>query len=225
MLDVSIVIPVLDEICALRSKRAHLDKLHSMFREVIFVDGGSVDGSFELLKGVYQCVLSSPPGRAKQMNLGANHAHAKTVLFLHVDTELTQTEFSADIINACWGFFPIQLTGQAFVFRLIEKGINFRSRLFKVATGDQCLFFDREAFLRHGGFVEQRLMEDIEISRRFKTIAKPLVQISPVLTSSRRWEKHGVIKTIVFMWSLQLLYKIGVSTDRLAQWYGYGRSK
>lgn len=95
--------------------------------------------------------------------------------------------------------------------------------MLKVATGDQCLFFDRGQFLSKGGFKEIPLMEDIEISRRFNQQEAPYIVPKKVVSSSRRWLKHGTLRTIIFMWYLQLLYKLGVAPQTLAKKY-YGKS-
>ncbi len=221
MHDISVVIPVLNEIHAIKANMTHFKDIESSCREIIFVDGGSNDGSKEYLEWHFSQVCTAPMGRATQMNVGAKQACGKSVLFLHVDTVLPFNKINENLADAHWGFFCVKLSGRNWTFRFIEKGINFRSKVFRVGTGDQCLFFNRFEFLQLGGFPNQALMEDIEISRIYKRKWKPYIENSPATTSSRRWEKHGVFKVILLMWSLQLLYKLGVSPERLAHWYGY----
>lgn len=220
MHNVSVIVPVLNELSVLKQNFEHYLEIQNQFREIIFVDGGSTDESFAFLKQHFSQVYTSPEGRAKQMNIGAKLASGKLVLFLHADSILPLEKISNSIEEALWGFFFVKLSGKKWIFRLIEKGINFRSWVFKIATGDQCLFFDRKYFLEQGGFVDQPLMEDVEIARRFKKNYSPSMISAPIITSSRRWERQGVLYTILAMWAIQLMYKIGVSPERLARWYG-----
>lgn len=216
---ISIVVPVLNELKTLTSKYDYFRQIEAGECELIFVDGGSSDGSGDFLKSHFRNVYFSAAGRATQMNLGAAQATGRLLLFLHVDTYLPLLSLSAIAQAKSGGFCLLHLTGQARIFRLIERGINWRSRVFKVATGDQCLFFESGVFKRLGGYPDQPLMEDIELARRFKKIASPTIIKAAVTSSSRRWEKHGVLKTVLLMWWLQLLYRLGVSPHRLARYY------
>jgi hypothetical protein len=79
----------------------------------------------------------------------------------------------------------------------------------------------RDAFVLAGGFPEIDLMEDIALSRRLKPRSPPLCIRDPVITSGRRWEKHGVMRTILLMWRLRLAYYFGGNPAALARRYGY----
>jgi hypothetical protein len=97
--------------------------------------------------------------------------------------------------------------------------MNWRSRLSGIATGDQGIFIHRGLFQQVGGFPLQPLMEDIEISRRLKRLARPVCLPGPLVTSSRRWETKGIIRTILLMWMLRFAYWGGVKPKHLARLY------
>jgi hypothetical protein len=97
--------------------------------------------------------------------------------------------------------------------------MNLRSRLSGIATGDQGIFVRRKAFDEIGGFPEIPLMEDVAISRRLRRVDRPFCPRQCVVTSSRRWEQRGVLRTIVLMWRLRLLYALGADPAELARSY------
>ena len=168
-------------------------------------------------------VLESERGRARQMNVGASVARADVILFLHADTALPSDALDAVrqaiAAGALWGFFRVRLAGRHPLLRIVERLMNWRSRLTAIATGDQAIFVRRDVFRVLGGFAPIELMEDIELCARLKTFGRPTCLASTVVTSSRRWETRGVLRTIVQMWMLRALYALGVSPRRLARWY------
>lgn len=217
----SIIIPVLNEAETIARCLRPLQGLRKDGHEVIVVDGDSRDNSVALAGPLCDKVLSSRPCRAIQMNAGAGEAAGDYLLFLHADTFLP-----ADIRplislaeKRAWGRFDIHLSGQAWGFRVIETCINLRSRLSGIATGDQALFIQHELFNEIGGFPELALMEDIAISKLLKKISRPICLPARVESSSRRWEKNGLIKTILTMWLLRALYFFGCDPARLARHY------
>ncbi len=121
-----------------------------------------------------------------------------------------------------WGFCRVNLSGRRLAFRLIEHSMNLRSRLTRVATGDQMLIVRADCHREAAGFAEIPLMEDVEYSKRLRSLAPPLIVREPVETSSRRWEERGPLRTIVSMWMLRLAYWLGVPPARLWHYY-YGR--
>ena len=217
----AIVIPVFNEVKALPYA---LKMLHDLsVDEIIFVDGGSNDKSRELIKANgYQC-LTSLAGRAKQMNLGANNIKSDIILFLHVDTEFHSSHVSIIKKSYTEGFssgrFDITFTDNSLTYRIISFFINMRSRLTKLSTGDQAMFMRREVFEQQGGFKDIPLMEDIEISKRLRTVGNVICLREKVVTSNRRWKNFGILKTIILMWKLRLLFWLGISPAKLAQIY------
>lgn len=219
---ISIIIPVLNEEMNLARLGEHLRTIAQQ-HEVIIVDGGSRDNTLHIAYQLTDAVIVSSPGRAVQMNSGAEIASGEVLLFLHADTFLPDD--ALEIITALsaeknyWGRFDVRLSSNRFVFRLIETLMNLRSCMTSIATGDQAMFIEKNLFQRVGGFPEIALMEDIEISRRLKKIAKPVCLKQKVITSSRRWENNGVVATVLLMWKLRLYYFFGMSPEKLKQLY------
>lgn len=191
--------------------------------EIILVDGGSSDNTAALASPLCDRVLPSPPGRARQMNLGASAARADALLFLHADTQLPPG-FVHRVQNSLtaghrWGRFDVRLEPGSPLLRLIAWMMNQRSRLTGVCTGDQGIFVQRQLFAELGGYADLPLMEDIELSKRLRRHGRPACLQPALCTSSRRWQQHGTLRTVVLMWWLRALYWLGVSPHRLAKWY------
>lgn len=219
----SIVIPALDESCRIGATLERLQAARRRGHEVIVVDGGSRDRTPQLCAGRVDRLLSAACGRAAQMNAGAAAAQGDTLLFLHADTLAPE---DVDRLIGCalaqqpgWGRFDIRLSGRHPLLRLVERLMNLRSRLSGIATGDQGLFVTQTWFQALGGFPELPLMEDVAFSRRLKRLARPYCLKAYLVTSSRRWETHGVIRTVMKMWWLRAAFFLGVPASRLARQY------
>jgi len=221
---VSIVIPVLDEAPVIAVLLGQLrERLPRA--ELIVVDGGSADASAELARPLCDHLLHSPAGRARQMNAGAMAARGEYLFFLHADClpgidwpalERYLAGFPA------WGFCRVRLEGEEWRFRLIGACMNWRSRATAVATGDQMLFLRRDLWQSVGGYADLPLMEDVDLCKRLRRLAPPLVIREPVRISSRRWRRRGTLRTVFEMWALRLAWVCGVPAGRLWQVY-YGR--
>jgi rSAM/selenodomain-associated transferase 2 len=219
----TVIVPVLDEAAILVDALAALEPLRVRGAEVIVVDSGSSDGSPELARPLADRVMAAPRGRGAPLNAGAAIGTGDALLFLHADTTLPQDAdrlIAAALSHRAWGRFDLRIAGRHPLLALIARMINWRSRLTGVATGDQAIFVSRTAFAAVGGFPDLPLMEDIAISRRLKRLCRPYCIGTPVVTSGRRWEHHGVLRTIVLMWRLRLAYYCGVEPARLALRYG-----
>jgi rSAM/selenodomain-associated transferase 2 len=219
----SIIVPVLNEQANIPAAWAHLSPYIHQGVQVILVDGGSMDGTPDIAKRLGFAVVPSPAGRAKQMNVGAEHATGDVLLFLHIDTQLPagwQETISTVLQGSiCWGRFDVRIAGRAQMLKLVAYMMNWRSRLTGIATGDQAMFMTRETFNTVGGFPDQPLMEDIEISKRLVRLSRPACIVDKVTTSGRRWESRGVWTTIFLMWRLRFAYWRGHSTSQLAKAY------
>lgn len=226
-------LPLLSVVIPLRDEIALLDEMAENYRllasaapqlELIFVDGRSQDGSLQWLEHRGYRVVSSPPGRARQMNAGAGVARGEMLLFLHADTRISPAAIAALMAVAAeravqWGRFDVAITGDALMFPVIAFMMNWRSRLTGIATGDMGIFVRRPVFEQHGAFPDQPLMEDIELSKVLRRVAPPCCLRQRVLTSGRRWQQRGLWTTIMLMWRLRAYYFFGVSASRLARWY------
>lgn len=216
----SIVTPVLNEAARLPELLARLATLDA---QIIVVDGGSRDGSPDIALAAGVTVIDSPPGRARQMNAGAAATDGEVLLFLHADTVLPAdaVRLIRDALagGRVWGRFDVVIDGRPKMLRVVATLMNLRSRLSGIATGDQAMFVTRSAFDAVGGFPEQPLMEDIELSKRLLRQSCPACIGAPVRTSGRRWEQRGVWRTIVLMWRLRWDYWRGVPASELAERY------
>ena len=221
-MDISVIIPTLNEAATIGET---LRRVRSSGRcEVIVVDGGSDDGTPELARPQADLVLSAGRGRARQMNVGARAASGQVLLFLHADTALPP-DFPALLENALrnprvvGGRFDVRLDTEGRLFRIIETLMNLRSRLSRIATGDQAIFVRSRTFRELGGYREAELMEDLELSYRLKRQGELACLRERVVTSARRWQRDGIVRTIGLMWLLRFLYFIGVSPSYLKTFY------
>jgi hypothetical protein len=196
----SLILPVLNEAATIVAQLATLQELRSRGVELLVVDGGSSDATRELAQPAVDRLIESPRGRAAQMNAGARASQGRALLFLHADTTLPP--LADDVIRralaagAAWGRFD-------------------------VCTGDQAIFVRRDVFVCVGGFPDLPLMEDIALSKLLKRSGRPACLCERVRTSGRRWETHGVLRTVVLMWCLRASYFLGADPEHLAMRYGY----
>lgn len=222
---ISVVLPVLDEASGIAEHLASLALLRARGAEVIVVDGGSCDGTPAIAMPYADRVMSAPRGRARQMNAGAAASIGDVLLFLHADTRVPVDAdrfiFDALAQGATWGRFDVRIAGRSPMLPVIGAMMNLRSRLTGIATGDQAIFVRREAFEAIGGFPDQPLMEDIELSRRLKLLGPPANLREKVVTAGRRWDENGALRTIWLMWWLRFAYWRGADPTMLARQYGY----
>lgn len=220
----SIIIPTLNEQAYIVETLQALQPLREAGHEVIVVDGDSIDNTRRLAAPLVDSVLLSACGRARQMNNGAQFAHNDILLFLHAET-LLPAQADKLIINGLaktgrhWGRFNVRLSGRMSLLRVVERLMNWRSYLTGIATGDQAIFVQRALYAQVRGFPNIPLMEDIALSRHLKHFGYPLCIKKPVITSSRRWEQRGIIRTILLMWGLRLAYALGVKPHTLKKFY------
>lgn len=221
---ISIVVPVLDEAGTIGATLRSVAPARDRGSQIVVVDGGSIDGTAALARPLADRVIVAPRGRAMQMNAGARAADGGILLFLHADSRLPDG-FDARVVAAvgdtsqAWGRFDVSIDGRHPGLRAISAAMNLRSRATGIATGDQAIFATRELFDALGGFPEQPLMEDVEFSRRAKRTASPICLRDRVVTSGRRWERNGLLSTVLLMWRLRLAYYFGADPDTLRRRY------
>ena len=220
----AIVVPMVDEAATLPALLVHLAGWRARGCEVVLVDGGSRDDSVEMARAAGFRVLIAERGRARQMNAGAQACGRALLLFLHADTRLPEAADAmvcAALAVQAWGRFDVCIDGRSPLLPVVARMMNWRSRLTGIATGDQAIFVRRDAFRGVGGYPELPLMEDIALSKRLQRYGRPACLGERVITSGRRWEKHGVWRTILLMWRLRASYFLGADPQRLALRYGY----
>ena len=222
----SLIVPTLDEEANIGATLEAMQPLRRRGVEILVVDGGSADRTTAIASPLSDAAITAPRGRATQMNAGAARARGDVLLFVHADTRLP-AEADRLILEGLaasgrlWGHFDVAIASPHPLLRLAAGLMNRRSRLTGIATGDQAIFVRRSVFLSCGGYPNQPLMEDIALSSALKRVGRPLCLSHRVLTSARRWERRGVVRTIFLMWRLRLAYFLGADPAQLAERYGY----
>ena len=212
-IEISIIIPTLNEEETIRQCLETVVDISGI--EVIVADGGSTDRTVEIA-GQHRDVkiVSSEMGRSIQMNKGAGYARGEILLFLHADCVLSR-EVVLNVRNVfkgrsfVGGAFKIRLLSDKFLYQLIEKGINFRSKFFKLPYGDQGLFVKRSVFEELGGFREMPNCEDLDFMCRLKRNGKIIILNERISSSIRRWENHGILRTSLRNQFLLASYVLG----------------
>ncbi len=226
MTRVAFIVPTLNEAANVRATLGCLGPWRQLGHEVVVVDGGSHDDTVAHCQPLADRVVAGTPGlrgRARQMNAGAHATNADVLVFLHADTRLPDAALSAIEgavkRGALWGRLDVVIEGKSRWLPWVARLMNLRSRVSGIATGDQAMFVRRDAFERVGGFPDQPLMEDVEISRRLLRLARPACLHERAVTSGRRWDERGAFRTIVLMWRLRWRYWRGVDAAVLAKVY------
>ena len=226
--EISVIIPVLNEAATIGTTLTPLKDAANI--EVIVVDGGSLDCTRDLAESLGAKVFEAPAGRARQMNAGAAAATGEILLFLHADTVLPQG-FEVMVHQALLkpgviaGAFALRINTNLRGLRLIETMTNWRSRFLQMPYGDQAIFLPAKVFRRLGGFQQIPLMEDFEFVQRLKRKGRIAIVPASVITSGRRWQKIGVLKTTLINQLIILAYFLGVPPTQLAHWYSSSKGK
>jgi rSAM/selenodomain-associated transferase 2 len=214
----SVIIPTLNE----GANVARAIRSAAEAEEILVVDGGSVDQTMDAARDAGARVVVSQRGRGRQLAHGAAIATGDVLLFLHADTALP-AGFRADVADvlaaAEWGRFDLRFDEGGPLLRFIAVLISLRSRVSRVATGDQAIFVKRDLFDIAGGIREPELFEDIDLCRRLRRHGRMGVPARPAVTSARRWRSAGTWRTTFLMWTLKLAYLCGVPAERLHRYY------
>ncbi|AFZ22491.1 glycosyl transferase [Cylindrospermum stagnale PCC 7417] len=219
---ISIIIPTLNEAGNIKDALANTQPSTNI--EVIVVDGGSTDDTVKIAQSLGVKVISSPTGRARQMNAGALVANGDILLFLHGDTRLPagfdqmiRTALQQPKVVA--GAFTLRIDASRWGLRLVESGVKWRSHFWQMPYGDQAIFLTKKVFQQIGNFPELPIMEDFELIKRLKTFGKITIIPVPVTTSARRWLQKGIFQTTLLNQIVIIAYLFGVSPERIRSWY------
>lgn len=219
---VSIIVPTRNERLTIAETLRALREPEVL--EVIVVDAASEDGTAAAARPFADQLIDCAPGRGRQMNAGARAARGEILFFLHADTRVP-SGFARAIVSAVddpavvGGRFDIDVEGDAPGLRVVAEAVNLRSRWTRLFTGDQGLFIRREAFERLGGFREMPIFEDLEMALAMRRAGRIACLRERLRTSGRRWQRRGVVRTVLLMWLLRALYFAGVAPERLARLY------
>lgn len=223
MIEISIIIPVLNEENFILKTLKNLPKNEAI--EVIVIDGGSKDNTVQLVQNMgIKIIKLTQASRSLQMNQGALLATGNILLFLHADTILPQG-YDELILNGfsnskiVGGAFKLKIDLSLFSLRLIEILVNWRSQIFSIPYGDQGIFVKTSVFREIGGFTNFPIMEDFEFMQKLNKRGKIIIVSAKVVTSGRRWQKLGVVKTTLINQLIILGYYLGISPHKLVQWY------
>lgn len=215
----SVIVPALDEAGGIAATLGALAPLRQRGHEVIVADGGSSDGTPALAAPLADRVIAAPRGRARQMNAGVAAATGDGLIFLHADTRLPEDAerlVATALAARAWGRFDVRIEGRSPLLGMVAWCMNARSRLTGIATGDQAIFVRRGDF---PGFPDIALMEDIAFCKVMKRHCAPACLRAKAVTSGRRWDERGALRTIVLMWRLRLAYALGARAEDLARRY------
>jgi rSAM/selenodomain-associated transferase 2 len=219
---ISVIVPVLNEAANLLETLARLRRSPEV--ELIVVDAGSQDASVEIAQRLGARVRQTQPGRAYQMNVGAEMATGEVLLFLHADTRLPE-DFVANIHQTLnqpgvvAGAFDLSIQGTHPGLRLVEWGVYWRSRVCQLPYGDQALFLPTRTFHRVSGFPDLPILEDFVLVRRLQRYGKVAIAPGRVTTSGRRWQRLGIGRTTLTNQLVVLGYHVGIPPLQLARWY------
>jgi rSAM/selenodomain-associated transferase 2 len=222
---VSVIIPTLNEASVIAATLASVREQRPF--EIIVADGGSTDDT-RTRAAEADLFLSSPRGRAKQMNAGAARARGEVLLFLHADClletgALTEAVHCLRRPKVVAGCFQMRVQAESLFYRLIDACATARVRLTSLVYGDQGLFLRRSLFESLGGFPPYQLMEDVFFSRILRRQGRIAVSNRRIFVSPRRWQKAGLIRQTLRNWTLTALAAAGMHPDRLARFYPHVR--
>ncbi len=227
MIDISIIIPVLDEQSHINACLDHLMRQQSNLAvEIIVVDGDPTGSTLNVITQPEVIKLQSPKGRAKQMKCGAAQARGSALLFLHADTQLPPTGLQ-DVLKTLEkypaGAFDVTF-GRRFYFQLVTLFVFWRSHLTRIPYGDQAIFLRSSYFRTLGGYADIPIMEDVDLMMRIKKHGDCIGFVRKrAETSPRRWQNEGFLFTTARNIFLSTLFYLGVPAEKLVNYYKSGK--
>lgn len=219
---VSVVIPTLNADAALPACLSCLFEgvQAGLIRELIVVDGGSIDGTVHMAQEAGATVIETNTSRGHQLRMGCAQAHGDWLLVLHSDSQLTEgwsDAVQAHIQGLDAGYFKLKFDGGGVMAAIVAGWANLRARLFGLPFGDQGMLISRELYDEVGGYPDFELMEDVVLARAL--VGRLEALDSEIVTSSQKYRHQGWVRRGARNLVLQLRYFAGASPDKLAQAY------
>lgn len=219
----SMIIPIYNEAAIINKLLDNLEQFKDDC-EIIFVDGGSSDGSDKIIKERYDLVYSPKKGRANQMNYGAELSEGDILLFIHGDSILPKDTLEEvyRIIDKGYkvGAFKIKFDSKNILMKICGLMSNLRIILRNIAFGDQGIFIRKNYFEKIGGFPDIPIMEDYQLSIDIKTDGEKIALAkTKIITSERRFLDNGRLKTMAKMQKLQYMYRKGKDIEKISSLY------
>ena len=221
---VSIVIPTLVEITTLPSTLDHLAALPGHV-EVVVADGGSTDGTIDVAARhpLHPRIVEGARGRAHQLNAGAAAAAGEMLVFLHADTRLPYEAYAALTatladFSIAGGNFALRFDGSDRFSRVLGAVYAVQRRL-GVYYGDSAVWVRAGVFQALGGYRPLAIMDDYDFVRRLERYGRTACLPGPAVTSARRWQRAGLLRTVASWVVIRWLYLAGVPATRLAPLY------
>ncbi len=222
---VSVIVPVLNEALIINDLILHIRETAGKEPcEIIVADGGYGHSTLDAMEDGDVIKVMCPPGRGVQMNAGAEMASGEILLFLHADTRLPSGAISSIRLalggRSVAGAFSLSIDSPKAALAVIAWFANLRSRMERIPYGDQAQFMTAELYRKLGGYADIPIMEDVELFRRIRELGLPIAVLhGKVVTSSRRWEKEGILRRTLTNWWLRIRYRFGATPESLNSHY------
>jgi len=227
---ISVIIPTLNASAGLAATLAALvpGLVSGVLREVVLVDGGSIDNTLEIAEVAGVKIVQSKCGRGSQLRKGAQTAKSDWLLFLHADTVLEagwdeevrvlieRIEFKGYAETAA--AFRFVLDDSGFLPRMIERGVALRCAVLRMPYGDQGLLIPRRLYDKIGGYSDIPLLEDVDLNRRIGRTRMHIMR-SGAVTSAIRYRRDGYIRRILRNWVCLSMYYCRVPVANIARIY------
>ena len=216
--NVCVVIPVFQDADPLQDLLSDLQL--GSFRQIVV--SYSDESTYDLGNTNEVTYVRSPRGRGSQIAKAIESTDAEWIWILHADVRVSINAMRVlreALIDNEWGAFKVNLTGHSVLLNVIGFMMNWRSRITSIYTGDQGMFIRRTLLHRIGGFPALQLMEDVECSRLLRRVTRGSQLPATLIVSARKWEREGVVRTILRMWACRLLYYLGASAEHVANRY------
>lgn len=219
---ISVIIPTLNEAVVLEKSIAEVSR-HSP-HEIIIADGGSEDNTLDIAEKFGLPVVACPPGRALQMNTGAQSATGDVLFFLHADSRVDETSYQKMVAvmeqeNKVGGAFSLAIESEKPALKIISAFATLRSKHLNLVYGDQAIFVRTSVFREIGGFSSLPICEDLDFYRRLMAKGPTVILKEKTFTSARRWITEGIVFTSVRNSVITTLFLLGFPPRILSKWY------